>query len=400
MGCEGVEDTELPGDSRVFPEGVLQAHGELGWAGDALLQILGQFRHPYEESYYYWQCWEITRRLLQTGFVVLVDMLGGADMALVYAVLIATFAIVLHQRYSPYQNDSLDELQLTILVNQFLVQIGLVMIQLQSDTIHVIGFVIIMLQVMLLSYAMTLIMPVFRPVFNALGRKSEVATRIVSDGLSSLAPQMILQRRKTPVALVNTSQNESGDEGVINPVFSDFQEDFVESKPPGSSFALTSAAFTFDSWLEYEGLESVLCTAEDALVDHDGVEATASPAADGGLEVAAGSTAAGDELDHDGVEATVSTADEDVLLDHDGALEAAVPTAAEDTLLDYEELWTAGSTAAEDALLEHDGLEAAVEDVLLEHRGVETAVSPTADDTLLDYGVLETAVSPPAEGAL
>eukprot|EP00854_Cymbomonas_tetramitiformis_P025783 gene25783-31542_t len=211
---------------------------------------------------------------------------------------------------------------------------------------------------------------------------------------------MILQRRKTPVALVNTSQNESGDEGVINPVFSDFQEDFVESKPPGSSFALTSAAFTFDSWLEYEGLESVLCTAEDALVDHDGVEATASPAADGGLEVAAGSTAAGDELDHDGVEATVSTADEDVLLDHDGALEAAVPTAAEDTLLDYEELWTAGSTAAEDALLEHDGLEAAVEDVLLEHRGVETAVSPTADDTLLDYGVLETAVSPPAEGAL
>ncbi|KAK3257712.1 hypothetical protein CYMTET_33213 [Cymbomonas tetramitiformis] len=79
-------------------------------------QVLGQFRDPFEDEFYYWQCYEISRRVLQTGAVLVVYMLTGEDASLIYAVMLATFAIVLHQRYSPYKNDAMDNLQIAVLV--------------------------------------------------------------------------------------------------------------------------------------------------------------------------------------------------------------------------------------------------------------------------------------------
>ncbi|KAK3267321.1 hypothetical protein CYMTET_24112 [Cymbomonas tetramitiformis] len=93
---------------------------------DDFEHILGQFYKPFEEQFYFWQCWEITRRLLQSGLVLGVQLVFGEHFAAVWALIIATVAIVLHQRYLPYESDMLDELQLSILMNIFFMQVCIV----------------------------------------------------------------------------------------------------------------------------------------------------------------------------------------------------------------------------------------------------------------------------------
>ncbi|KAK3277751.1 hypothetical protein CYMTET_14258, partial [Cymbomonas tetramitiformis] len=96
----------------------------------AYSKALGQFWDPFEDAYYYWQTVEIIRRLLQTGIVVLVGMIAGENAALVFAVLVSVFALLVHQRYSPFKDDSMDDLALCILLNQFIVQMMLVVFKL------------------------------------------------------------------------------------------------------------------------------------------------------------------------------------------------------------------------------------------------------------------------------
>ncbi|KAK3246344.1 hypothetical protein CYMTET_44117 [Cymbomonas tetramitiformis] len=109
------------------------------------------------------QCVEITRRMVQTGMVVPVGMLAGENISLIYALIVSMLAILLHQRYSPYKNNALDDLQLAILVNQFFVQSLLIMMQLDDTDMLTFGIVIVLMQVVLLTYGMTLIVPAFRP---------------------------------------------------------------------------------------------------------------------------------------------------------------------------------------------------------------------------------------------
>eukprot|EP00854_Cymbomonas_tetramitiformis_P011280 gene11280-13329_t len=120
-------------------------------------QVAGQFWEDFEDAFYWYQSWEILRRLLQTGFVVLVEMALGPNAALVYAALISGFAALLQQRHSPYKQDNFDKLNLVLLINQFVVQVALIhqqLLQLEDgDTSHVIDVAIIILQVILLSYA-------------------------------------------------------------------------------------------------------------------------------------------------------------------------------------------------------------------------------------------------------
>ncbi|KAK3237977.1 hypothetical protein CYMTET_51978 [Cymbomonas tetramitiformis] len=134
---------------------------------DNAARVLGQFVAPFEDEFYYWQCYEIMRRLAMTGFVLLVKLTFGSEhIAIIYALIVSVIAIALHQRYSPFKSDALDELQLTILFNQFSLQVAVTAMEMssRSDEGGILGVVLLVLQCLFLTYAMTLIGPAFRPV--------------------------------------------------------------------------------------------------------------------------------------------------------------------------------------------------------------------------------------------
>ncbi|KAK3276953.1 hypothetical protein CYMTET_15009, partial [Cymbomonas tetramitiformis] len=178
-------------------------------------KALGQFFDPFEDAYYYWQTVEIIRRLLQTGIVVLVGMMAGENAALVFAVLVSVFALLLHQRYSPFKDDSMDDLALCILVNQFIVQMMLVVFKLTDGASgFVVGLGIFLLQIVLLTYAMTLIIPVFRSVFVGLTQKS---MRIHK----KLGQKYLANSMQYNEAVQRENETRDFDRNISNPTFSD-----------------------------------------------------------------------------------------------------------------------------------------------------------------------------------
>ncbi|KAK3233107.1 hypothetical protein CYMTET_56577, partial [Cymbomonas tetramitiformis] len=144
-------------------------------------RVLGQFTDPFKPQFFFWQSYEITRRMLQTGIVVLVGLFAGDGPAIMYAMIISVVAIMLHMRYSPYKNAALDDLQLAILVNQFAIQIMILMVHLDERTSGFLGISLLIMQCVLLTYAMTLIVPAFRPVLVALRAKINQLSKPVAN---------------------------------------------------------------------------------------------------------------------------------------------------------------------------------------------------------------------------
>ncbi|KAK3241084.1 hypothetical protein CYMTET_49114, partial [Cymbomonas tetramitiformis] len=67
-----------------------------------------------------------------TSFIVLVELLHGEGIALLFGVVVAFIAIMVHLPLSPFKNDAMDRLQLIVLINQFIIQ--LVMLHGQDGT--------------------------------------------------------------------------------------------------------------------------------------------------------------------------------------------------------------------------------------------------------------------------
>ncbi|KAK3232792.1 hypothetical protein CYMTET_56877 [Cymbomonas tetramitiformis] len=134
-------------------------------------KVLAQFKEPFEDDFYFWQCYEIVRRTMQTGVVVLVYTAAGRTVSLTYALIFSMLAILLHQSYSPYVNDALDILQMTILVNQFLIQTTVIIVYMDSSS-SLLATILFTLQIMLICFALTLIVPAFRPAFKQLSIKA------------------------------------------------------------------------------------------------------------------------------------------------------------------------------------------------------------------------------------
>ncbi|KAK3262014.1 hypothetical protein CYMTET_29110 [Cymbomonas tetramitiformis] len=162
------------------------------------------------------------RKLLQTGIVVLVGMIAGENAAVIFAVFVSVFAILVHQRYSPFKNDSMDDLCLCILVNQFIVQMVLMIAKLTDESGgFVVALGILLLQIMVLTYAMTHIIPAFRPVIVGLkandGRRAwlclcrEIARHRkpnVSTGwLFEVAPAVVLVKGVDPAKFLEKFTN-------------------------------------------------------------------------------------------------------------------------------------------------------------------------------------------------
>ncbi|KAK3277686.1 hypothetical protein CYMTET_14322, partial [Cymbomonas tetramitiformis] len=128
-------------------------------------KMLGQFFSPFEDKFYFWQCWEVSRRMLQTGVVVAVQLFSNEMTSLIYAVLLAFVAITLHLSYTPFKNDSMDQLQLTVLMNQFLLQLIIIWFYVDASIGTVIGIVMVAMQVGIMGYTLTLVGPAFSPAF-------------------------------------------------------------------------------------------------------------------------------------------------------------------------------------------------------------------------------------------
>ncbi|KAK3240095.1 hypothetical protein CYMTET_50032 [Cymbomonas tetramitiformis] len=127
-------------------------------------KVFGQFCDTLEDPFFFWNIWEIVRRLLQTCVVVVVILVTDQMSAgLIFALLIAWFAGMLHLRFSPFKSDAMDRLQLTILVNQFIVQLTLAYFQMQDGNAQGIGIFILVLQAGVMSYGAHYIVPAFRP---------------------------------------------------------------------------------------------------------------------------------------------------------------------------------------------------------------------------------------------
>ncbi|KAK3281063.1 hypothetical protein CYMTET_11134, partial [Cymbomonas tetramitiformis] len=184
-------------------------HGVISIAPKTMLdsrhigKVLGQFCDPFEDAFYYWQCYEITRRLGQTGAVVAVSWLIGENASLIYALVVSASAILVHQRYSPYKNDALDELQLAILCNQFCLHLMIIVVKLDNKNSQILGIVVMVLQAVLLTYAMTLIVPAFPPVFAALWSVSTAARSMVTEQFTIGLPKgsHCFDRRRAPEVL-------------------------------------------------------------------------------------------------------------------------------------------------------------------------------------------------------
>ncbi|KAK3269992.1 hypothetical protein CYMTET_21587, partial [Cymbomonas tetramitiformis] len=134
---------------------------------------LGQFFTPFKQELYFWQCWEILRRVLQTGFVLVVEMFTSAQFAMVYAVLISVLALALHTQFNPYMLPSMGMLQLLLLVSQFLIQMGILTSEMieHEGTQQAVGFFLLVFQTVILTAACFLIYPAFAPVATILWAK-------------------------------------------------------------------------------------------------------------------------------------------------------------------------------------------------------------------------------------
>eukprot|EP00854_Cymbomonas_tetramitiformis_P004027 gene4027-4997_t len=106
-------------------EGVLVPETRLD--GPEMSAIFLQFFGPFEDNLFYWQSWEIVRRVAQTGGVLLVQMVTDSEEAgIIYAITVSVVALLLHKHHDPFLLQPMDDLQLSILVSQFLTQLGII----------------------------------------------------------------------------------------------------------------------------------------------------------------------------------------------------------------------------------------------------------------------------------
>ncbi|KAK3259606.1 hypothetical protein CYMTET_31409 [Cymbomonas tetramitiformis] len=140
-------------------------------------KVLGQYFEPFEDKFFYWQCLEMIRRLAQTGVVVAVSMCVGETAALTYAMLVAFYFVVIHQRHSPFRSDALDELQLLILCSQFLTQVMVMIFAISNDGELYIGIAFVIVQAILMTYSFSFFVPTFQPLFDQIASMLLMAKR-------------------------------------------------------------------------------------------------------------------------------------------------------------------------------------------------------------------------------
>ncbi|KAK3270953.1 hypothetical protein CYMTET_20667, partial [Cymbomonas tetramitiformis] len=153
-------------------------------------QVLGQFYDPFMERFYYWQCWDMIRCLWQTSMVVIVRLAVAGDDALpaMWTVLVSFVAVLVHMHHHPYKNTSLDTLQFFVLLNHCVVYLSVLYYVAQgydddNKAPGLLGHLLVLLQLLLLTYGMSHFMPAFWPVVQRLKVMGARSKAIINHGL-------------------------------------------------------------------------------------------------------------------------------------------------------------------------------------------------------------------------
>ena len=80
------------------------------------------------QDYYYWQVYEICRRLVQTSFVVLVEI-AAPEYVSMYALFVSIAGLCIQLYCLPYAEDDDDTLEVAFQLNLFLSLFGVVIMQ-------------------------------------------------------------------------------------------------------------------------------------------------------------------------------------------------------------------------------------------------------------------------------
>ncbi|KAK3280823.1 hypothetical protein CYMTET_11357 [Cymbomonas tetramitiformis] len=133
--------------------------------------ILGSFVDPYHNDFYFWQCWEMTRRLLQSGSIVLVQLAFGNTVGIVWAVLVAFVSIIMQCHFRPYKDRDMNTLMTSVLANTFLMyaSIWYFHTETQNNDVHDgeglwVGVAMLLMQLLMISYGMCFLTPLLKPV--------------------------------------------------------------------------------------------------------------------------------------------------------------------------------------------------------------------------------------------
>ncbi|KAK3282733.1 hypothetical protein CYMTET_9537 [Cymbomonas tetramitiformis] len=205
-------------DKGVRHEGVLVMVNDVGDYGSVTLvpltllsspiseRILGQFYEPFEDTFYFWQTYEITRRLVQVGAPVLMEILSPGT-AIPCMLFTSVFFLVVHAICNPFKADAMDRLQFIILTNQFIVVFGIAVIETMEGTSSLIGWILIVLQLVVVVVGVGAVIDAYKGAVLSLGRNTWSALALARQGFRSDAstPNRGIEDRK--VAEGNTVPN-------------------------------------------------------------------------------------------------------------------------------------------------------------------------------------------------
>eukprot|EP00854_Cymbomonas_tetramitiformis_P003809 gene3809-4762_t len=138
---------------------------------------LTQFIQPFEDKVYFWHCWEMLRRVLLTGGVILVDLYTESmAVASIYALNISVLSLVLQAHFNPFVLVAMNRL--------FILQMGIVLSYQTSrnkqEEESLVGIGLVVTQIVLVAYGMTLIIPAYRPLLTVIFKRTKGIRRTVA----------------------------------------------------------------------------------------------------------------------------------------------------------------------------------------------------------------------------
>ena len=127
-----------------------------------ILSIFGSLYEDYEDRWYWWGCYDIFRRLMQTAGVIVFNVItGNKELQLPFGIVVAFVSLVLQAFVLPYKMFALDILQLCVLANQALVLMAVYIGQ-SANYGFAMGNVLVALQFALLMLFFVYLVPFLR----------------------------------------------------------------------------------------------------------------------------------------------------------------------------------------------------------------------------------------------
>lgn len=148
---------------------------------DNAAKVLGSFFDTFEGRYYWWQCWEMTRRLLQV-MVGALQLVVGESLAVLYGVIIAFIAILLQQQHTPYTDDRLDRLQMLLLLTQFILQLSIMhfLHARDEDDVLIATTCFFGVQLFIMAYVTAILAPMIANLWGILKRHSRRKSSVLA----------------------------------------------------------------------------------------------------------------------------------------------------------------------------------------------------------------------------